>query len=99
MKKLTSKQQQILSIIRVYTAKAGESSTVREIDNAFGIKSTNGVSDHLKAIEVKGRLMRLGFTPRGLEVLDNLRIPFGGVVSWMTSQLNLDSIFQFWSLQ
>ena len=81
MKRLTEKQKQILSFIRVYKAKAGESPTVREIGDAFGIRSTNGVSNHLKAIEAKGKLKRLGFMPRGIEVLDNLRMPFGGVVS------------------
>ena len=81
MKRLTNKQQQILSFIRVYKAKTGESPIVREIGDAFGLKSTNGVVGHLKAIEAKGRLKRLGFMPRGLEVIDNLRLRFGGVVS------------------
>ncbi|HAH48487.1 MAG TPA: LexA family transcriptional regulator, partial [Planctomycetaceae bacterium] len=42
--------------------------------------STNGVSDHLKAIEAKGRLKRNQFMPRGLEVVENLRIRFCGEV-------------------
>jgi len=81
MKRLTEKQKQILSYIRIYKVQTGQAPTVREIGDAFGIKSTNGVSDHLKAIEAKGRLKRLGFMPRGLEVIENMRMRFGGVVS------------------
>ncbi|MDF1742437.1 MAG: LexA family transcriptional regulator [Gimesia sp.] len=80
MKKLTERQKQILSFIRIYKAKTGETPTVREIGDAFGMRSTNGVSNHLKAIEAKGKLKRLGFMPRGIEVLDDLRIQFCGVV-------------------
>jgi len=46
MKRLTNKQSSILNFIRIYKAKSGESPTVREIGDAFGIKSTNGVTDH-----------------------------------------------------
>ncbi|QDT26874.1 LexA family protein [Gimesia panareensis] len=81
MKRLTVKQQAILSFIRVYRARAGAAPTVREIGAAFGIRSTNGVVDHLKALEHKGRLKRIGTMPRGIEVIDNLRIRFSGTVS------------------
>lgn len=80
MKRLTEKQQRILSFIRVFQFKTGNSPTVREIGQMFGIKSTNGVSCHLKAIEAKGRLKRNEFMPRGIEVVDNLRIQFCGEV-------------------
>jgi len=80
MKRLTDKQQRILSFIRVFTAKTGESPTVREIGDSFGIKSPNGVVGHIKAIEAKGRLKRLGFMPRGLTVIDDLCIQFGGTI-------------------
>ena len=81
MKRLTEKLQSILSFIRVYRAKAGESPTVREIGAAFGIRSTNGVSDHLKALQRKGRLRIMGTVPRGIEVIDNMRLWFCGDVS------------------
>mgnify|MGYP003631245333 CR=1 FL=1 len=80
MKKLTPRQKQIISYIRVFKAKTGQSPTVREIGNAFGMKSTNGVSDHLKAIEAKGKLKRFEFMPRGIEVVDDLRIRYCGEV-------------------
>lgn len=81
MKRLTEKQRSILSFIRLYRAKAGVSPTVREIGAAFGIRSTNGVSDHLKALQHKGRLQIAGTMPRGIELVENLRIQFGGDVS------------------
>jgi len=81
MKRLTEKQKQILSFIRVFKAKTGFGPTVREIGDAFGMKSTNGVSDHLKAIQAKGRLKRTEFMPRGIEALDDLRIRFHGDVA------------------
>lgn len=81
MKRLTDKQKSILSFIRLYRAKAGVSPTVREIGAAFGIRSTNGVSDHLKALQHKGRLKIAGTMPRGIELEENLRIQFCGVVS------------------
>ncbi len=81
MKRLTAKQQTILSYIRVYRAKTGFSPTVREIASAFGIRSTNGVSDHLKALEQKGRLKRLETMPRGIEVIEKMRIQFCGDVT------------------
>ncbi|QDT43597.1 LexA repressor [Gimesia alba] len=80
MKRLTEKQKRILSFIRVFQFKVGCAPTVREIGQTFGIKSTNGVSCHLKAIEAKGRIKRNEFMPRGIEVLDNLRIRFCGEV-------------------
>ncbi|WP_154900947.1 LexA family protein [Gimesia maris] len=81
MKRLTDKQKSILSFIRVYCAKVGEVPTVREIGAAFGIRSTNGVSDHLKALQRKRRLRIMGTMPRGLEVVKNMRLRFCGGVS------------------
>lgn len=80
MKNLTPRQKQILSFVRIFIAKTGHGPTVREIGDEFGMKSTNGVSGHLKAIEAKSRLKRLEFMPRGIEVLDDLRIHFYGEV-------------------
>lgn len=81
MKRLTEKQKAVLSYIRVFRAKSGVSPTVREIGAAFGMRSTNGVSDHLKALQNKGRLQIAGAMPRGVELLENLRIQFCGDVS------------------
>ena len=42
---------------------------MREIGKALSIASTNGVSDHLKALERKGYLIRNFDTARGLSLL------------------------------
>lgn len=81
MKRLTDKQKSILSFIRVYCAKVGEVPTVRQIGAAFGIRSTNGVSDHLKALQCKGRLKRIETLLSGLEGVDDMRLRFCGNLS------------------
>jgi hypothetical protein len=44
--------------------------TLREIGHAFNINSTNGVIDHLKALERKGYLERAAFKSRAIKLLD-----------------------------
>jgi len=55
---LTDRQSVILSAIQDYISEHGYPPSIREIGSIVGIKSTNGVSDHLKAIERKGHLTR-----------------------------------------
>ncbi len=54
--RLTQRQQQILDFISMSIDERGFPPTLREIGTHFGIKSTNGVNDHLKALEKKGHL-------------------------------------------
>ncbi len=53
---LTSRQQQVLDFIRDRIATWGYPPTIREIGEHLGIRSTNGVVDHLKALKRKGHL-------------------------------------------
>ncbi len=55
---LTNRQSQILDYITSSISDRGFPPTLREIGTFFGIKSTNGVNDHLKALEKKGFLLR-----------------------------------------
>jgi repressor LexA len=55
---LTDRQQEILDFISRQTLKNGYAPTIREIGEHMGIRSTNGVNDHLKALEKKGHLTR-----------------------------------------
>jgi len=64
--KLTERQQELLAFVGKFAAERGYPPTVREIGAAMGIKSTNGVCEHLTALERKGYLRRAGFTPRGI---------------------------------
>jgi repressor LexA len=58
MKRLTDRQQQALDFIRFYTASNGFPPSVRDIADHMGIRSTNGVMDHLNALVRKGRITR-----------------------------------------
>jgi repressor LexA len=65
---LTARQREILDFVRE-SIDCGYPPTLREIAYAFNITSTNGVSDHLKALEKKGWIRREKFISRGLRVM------------------------------
>lgn len=66
---LTDRQQEILDFIRLHISEHGYAPTIREIGAAFGIRSTNGVHDHLQSLERKGYLERGSLKSRALRVL------------------------------
>ena len=66
MQGLTRRQQQILDFITRRINEQGYPPTIREIGEEMGIRSTNGVNDHLKALERKGFLRREGLKSRAL---------------------------------
>ena len=66
MQSLTSRQKQILEFITRRIEEQGYPPTIREIGEEMGIRSTNGVNDHLKALERKGFLKREGLKSRAL---------------------------------
>lgn len=63
---LTDRQRQILDYITASIAERGYPPTLREIGAHFGIRSTNGVNDHLKALEKKGYLRREDLKSRAM---------------------------------
>ncbi len=63
---LTKRQQQILDFISSSIGDRGYPPTLREIGEHFGIRSTNGVNDHLKALEKKGHLTREDLKSRAM---------------------------------
>ena len=63
---LTDRQREILDFISKSISKRGYPPTLREIGSHFGIKSTNGVNDHLRALEKKGYLHREDLKSRAL---------------------------------
>ena len=63
---LTPRQQAIYEYIRGHTLRYGYPPSIREIGEHFGIRSTNGVSDHLKALQRKGKLRRSESKSRAL---------------------------------
>lgn len=66
MRGLTARQKQILDFITERIQAQGFPPTIREIGEKMGIRSTNGVNDHLKALERKGFLIREGLKSRAL---------------------------------
>jgi repressor LexA len=63
---LTDRQQEILDFISASIGERGYPPTLREIGLHFGIRSTNGVNDHLRALEKKGHLQREDLKSRAL---------------------------------
>ncbi|MCB9667632.1 MAG: transcriptional repressor LexA [Myxococcales bacterium] len=68
MEKLTERQQKVLEFIRDSIQQQGFPPTLREIGNQLGIRSTNGVNDHLRALERKGFLTRMDMKSRTLKL-------------------------------
>ena len=70
MEELPPRQKQLLDFVAAYQDQKGVPPTLREIGEAMGIRSTNGVSDHLKALLKKGYLERVGEarTSRGVRL-------------------------------
>src|SRR3569832_2139411 len=71
MQGLTDRQQQVLSYIRQSIVERGYPPTLREFGNHMGIRSTNGVNDHLRALERKGYLAREDMKSRALRPTRN----------------------------
>src|SRR6478736_2080569 len=63
---LTQRQQMVLDFINQSITDRGYPPTLREIGARMGIRSTNGVTDHLRALERKGYLTREDMKSRAL---------------------------------
>jgi repressor LexA len=82
---LTQRQREILDFISASIVERGFPPTLREIGEHFSIRSTNGVNDHLKALEKKGHLRREDLKsramrpvmPDGSEIVPLRRPPLG----------------------
>lgn len=70
-KKLTKRQQLVLNYIIDHIEQWGYPPTIREIGDHLDIKSTNGVNDHLKALERKGYLIRQDAKSRAIKPVLN----------------------------
>ncbi len=64
--RLTQRQREILDFITASIDGRGYPPTLREIGEYFGIRSTNGVNDHLKALEKKGYITREDLKSRAM---------------------------------
>lgn len=73
---LTQRQREILEFISASIVERGFPPTLREIGEHFSIRSTNGVNDHLKALEKKGHLRREDLKSRAMRPV----LPDGGEI-------------------
>ena len=70
---LTPRQKEIYDFLLKTIREKGYAPSIPEIGAKFKIASTNGVSDHLKALEKKGYIRRVG--KRAIEVFSTLGKP------------------------
>ena len=75
---LTDRQLEVLRFIARQIEENGYPPTIREIGEALEIRSTNGVNDHLKALERKGFLTRDPVKSRALIPTSAAREALGG---------------------
>jgi len=68
MNYVTDRQKECLSFIYDYSTSFGFAPTLREIGEHMNIKSTNGVNDHLCALERKRMIERTAMFSRALRI-------------------------------
>ena len=103
---LTERQQEIYDFIRSKIETRGYGPTVREIGEAFDIKSPNGVMCHLNALVKKGIILREGGRARAIQLVDHRKpssgLPLLGLVAAgsptqaveQSDRLNYDDLFE-----
>ena len=64
----TARQLSVLRFLKEHADVHGYPPTLREIGAHFSISSTNGVTDHLRALERKGYVVKTDMQSRGLKI-------------------------------
>jgi len=99
-KHLTARQTEVLNFIKTFAIEHGYPPTIPEIQEEFGIKSPNGVNNHLKALSRKGYLRRDSSRARALEISGlNEGIPILGNVAAGTPILAEENLEGYFKLQ
>ena len=82
MKGLTSRQEEILNLIKDHLKEKGFPPTRADISKSFGFKSPNAAEQHLRAIEKKGFISILSGASRGIVLnQEEVGIPVIGLVA------------------
>jgi len=68
---LTARQSEILDFVKDYLVERGMPPTIEEIRVAIGVRSANGVREHLRALERKGALELVSGVSRGIRLVEN----------------------------
>lgn len=79
MKDLTDRQREMLTHIGEAIRRTGMPPTVRELARLMNITSTNGITDHLRALERKGFIDRHDMLSRGITLTKKGLALVGGV--------------------
>lgn len=99
-KELTARQKEVLNFIKTFAIEHGYPPTIPEIQDEFGIKSPNGVNNHLKALSRKGYLRRDSSRARALDITGmNEGIPILGNVAAGTPILAEENLEGYFKLQ
>lgn len=81
MEKLTSRQRQVLDIIRQHIDETGYPPTRADIARELGFKSANAAEEHLKALARKGAIEMIPGASRGIRLPASAGIPVVGRVA------------------
>ena len=81
MRKLTSRQAQVLDIIRQHIQDTGYPPTRADIANQLGFRSPNAAEEHLRALARKGAIEMVPGTSRGIRLPDDPGLPVVGRVA------------------
>lgn len=81
MLKLTSRQEQVLALVRQYIDDTGYPPTRADIARQLGFKSANAAEEHLKALARKGVIEMIPGASRGIRLPENRGLPIIGRVA------------------
>jgi len=71
---LTHRQSEILDFIKDYLVERSMPPTIEEIREAMGVRSANGIRDHLRALEKKGAIELVTGASRGIRLVEELDV-------------------------
>ena len=81
MESLTSRQAQVLDLIKQYIGDTGYPPTRADIARELGFRSPNAAEEHLKALARKGAIEMIPGTSRGIRLPDDGGLPVVGRVA------------------
>ncbi|MFP6797059.1 MAG: transcriptional repressor LexA [Pseudomonadales bacterium] len=81
MEKLTTRQAEVLDLIRTHIRDTGYPPTRADIASEFGFKSPNAAEEHLKALARKGAIEMIPGTSRGIRLPGSDGLPIVGRVA------------------
>ena len=81
MQKLTTRQSQVLDLIKKHISATGYPPTRADIAAQLGFKSANAAEEHLKALARKGAIEIIPGTSRGIRLPEDAGLPIVGQVA------------------